>query len=207
MVRFVTVRKIGRQAALAILVPAALLFGLSHYLAYATPVQRADAVIVFMGPGQDRRIDLALDLIDRGLAQWLIMPGGGRIIRYGRDTSLRLVPVQNYTWPLARHYHDTNSILEDTHFELLHARKIMKRFNLNSAIFIAAPYHLRRIKIIAANVFGLQDFRFFYLADGVEKHKTFLLDDLTWTVSETAKIVYFPLSILAARHMAGWEPE
>jgi len=41
---------------------------------------------------------------------------------------------------------------ENTHLEILIADFAMKRFDFRSAIFVSAPYHMRRLRLIAARV-------------------------------------------------------
>ena len=46
-----------------------------------------------------------------------------------------------------------NWFVEDTHDEALIARDMMERLGISSAILVSSPYHMRRIRIIAAQVF------------------------------------------------------
>ena len=43
---------------------------------------------------------------------------------------------------------------ENTHVEMLLAKKIMDAYGFKSAIFVSSPFHMRRIKIMANRVFG-----------------------------------------------------
>jgi uncharacterized SAM-binding protein YcdF (DUF218 family) len=43
---------------------------------------------------------------------------------------------------------------EDTHIELLEAKRMMDEAHLHSAILVSSPYHMRRIRLIAGKVFG-----------------------------------------------------
>jgi hypothetical protein len=45
------------------------------------------------------------------------------------------------------------SYFEDTHIEILEAKKMMDKAGFKSAIFVSSPFHMRRIKIIAEKVF------------------------------------------------------
>lgn len=47
-----------------------------------------------------------------------------------------------------------NRIIEDTHQEAIGARAMMESLGIRSAILVSAPYHMRRIKLIAGKVFG-----------------------------------------------------
>jgi hypothetical protein len=50
---------------------------------------------------------------------------------------------------------------EDTHVELIKAKKTMKMYGWNSTIFVSAPYHMRRIQIMMDKEFGKQSAYYF----------------------------------------------
>ena len=58
---------------------------------------------------------------------------------------------------------------EDTHLEIIDAQKVMSDYGLNSAIFISSPYHMRRIKLIAAKAFDLNKGGFYFVPTRYEK--------------------------------------
>ncbi len=99
--------------------------------------------------------------MQEGLADYLIIPARnqvqkrnaeGKLIKIDLDLKLdhlKLNTPQSGSLKLK-----TASWLEDTHQEALIARNTMERLGIRSAILVSAPYHMRRIKLIAGQVFG-----------------------------------------------------
>ena len=50
-----------------------------NYLLYATPAIEADAVVLFLGPGEEARRKQVDELVARGLAKFVILPYEGKI--------------------------------------------------------------------------------------------------------------------------------
>ena len=60
--------------------------------------------------------------------------------------------------------------VQNTHLEILEAKRLMKERGLKSAIFVSSPYHMRRIKIIAGSVFGEDgEYALAFVPTGFEK--------------------------------------
>jgi hypothetical protein len=59
---------------------------------------------------------------------------------------------------------------EDTHIEILESRKMMDKAGFKSGIFVASPYHMRRIGIIAAKVFGNHGYQLTFVPSRYKQH-------------------------------------
>lgn len=155
---------------------------LTRFLEYSEEPIIADAVVLFVGPAYEQaaREQEAYKLIADGYADYLIIPARGKAFRVyksgnalakqasivetiplcDRKTYHRLfrkgeaslVPVHtSYVSPLT--WKEKNQAFENTHKEILIARKIINELNLKSVILVSSPYHMRRIRIIVKSVF------------------------------------------------------
>lgn len=142
---------------------AALLLLLALMVMYAPgflfsedPPRKADAVVLFVGPGNDARLFEARQLVKDGYARYLLIPSSGEV--YVQDSAGELV-LQEGRLPRAelvqrirmasvykKHY-------ENTHKEALEARRMMEDRGLHSALMVSSAYHMRRIRLIAWRVF------------------------------------------------------
>ena len=152
-----TSRKIILIPAIILAVLTAGLFYAPGFLAYSTNYGKVDTVVVLLGPVFRDRDRYARDLVNKGMADYLIIPAYDKTyhVEYGM---MRLL-LNNQK----RNAEKKNSILpqyyEDTHLELIKAKKTMEMLGQKSAIFVSSPYHMRRIKLIVDNEF---DHRYTY---------------------------------------------
>ena len=84
---------------------------------------------------------------------------------------------------------------EDTHWEIIEAKKAMSQYRLSSAIFVSSPYHMRRIKIIVIRVFDNDDGEFYFIPTHYEKAPAAFWE-LSWAdwkkvTREYGKILWF----------------
>lgn len=133
---------------------AAGLFYAPRFLAYSTRCARADAVIILLGPIFSDRERHARDLVEQGMADFLLIPAHNKTYTVDRGT-IKQIPGKteknsiNENLDLA-----APSYYEDTHLELIKAKKTMKMYGQKSAIFVSAPYHMRRIRMMVDKEFG-----------------------------------------------------
>jgi uncharacterized SAM-binding protein YcdF (DUF218 family) len=124
-----------------------------HYLNYADQPARADAVVLFIGPGLEAREKEANKLLEAGYADYLIIPAYGRIHRKADQqtlSALSVIAVQNQNpGPVGRY----PKFYENTHIEVLEAKRIMDHSGFKKANFVSSPSHMRRIKMITDHVF------------------------------------------------------
>lgn len=124
-----------------------------RFLVYSTNYAKVDAVIVLLGPDFSARQMHARDLIEKGMADYLMIPAYEKTYRieHGKMQSLDNGNKKNNTnkksKPAAPKY------FEDTHLELMKAKETMTRHGWKSAIFVSSPYHMRRIRIIVEKEF------------------------------------------------------
>ena len=136
----------------AVVVAAGIFFA-PRFLAYSTNYTKADAVVILLGPVFNDRERHARDLIEKGMADYLIIPAYHKTLHLDQKT-LKPLPdnpdkknINSKNKPAMPEYY------EDTHLELIEAKKTMKRHGLKSAIFVSSPYHMRRIQIMVNKEF------------------------------------------------------
>jgi hypothetical protein len=136
-----------------ILVLSGLVFYLPKYLLHSTGYQKADAIIILLGPDFKARRKEADQLIHQGMADYLIIPAYRKCyaIEDSGNEQYRLSAVH---FPENKDNTPYPGFYEDTHIELIEAKKTMSFYGLKSAIFVSSPYHMRRIRLITAKLFN-----------------------------------------------------
>jgi len=115
-----------------------------HYLAYANKPVKSDVIVLFISQSFDARKREVLKLLEEGYASHIIVPAYGTTLKAPiANIPITNKPITNYP-----------KYLEETHIEVLEAKKMMEKAGFQTAIFVSSPFHMRRIKIIAKRVFG-----------------------------------------------------
>ena len=164
-----------------------------NYLLYATPAIEADAVVLFLGPGEEARRKQVDELVARGLAKFVIVPYEGIIF----ETRVSRAPVNPAkTAAISRGIRtDTQRFyVARAHIEVLQAQALMALMGATSANFVSSPYHMRRIEIMAARVFDGDKYHIAFVPTAYEpRHVPWFLawDDVKRVFSEWGRIVWF----------------
>ena len=116
-----------------------------HYLNYADQPAKADAVVLFLGKNIKARNMEADRLLSDGYANYLIIPALGQVI----STSEKKPFQTKKSAATGRYPH----FYENTHIEVLEAKRIMDQSGFKKANFVSSPSHMRRIKMITDHVF------------------------------------------------------
>jgi len=172
-----------------------------RYLALADKPVKSNVIVLLLGSNFSPRKEEVFKLIEDGYARHLIIPAYGRITDVGLswnqtsqtgarpDPSLIRGRVVKFSY-YPKHY-------EDTHVEILEAKKMMDKAGFKTAIFVSSPYHMRRISIIAKKVFSGRGYRLIFVPSRYEQHSstTWFLNkrELKFVSSEYSKIVWFML--------------
>jgi len=165
------------------------------YLSCEDAPAKADTVVLFIGSDLAARKNKAHQLITEGYADYLIIPGYGTIFKASSNeglvpvqkkfSALRASPVRQAT---PKHY-------ENTHREILFAKRMMKQCGFSSAIFVSHSYHMRRIKLITERVFNGSNCRISFVPAWHGHSNKFLWwthkNDLKMISAEYLKIVWF----------------
>ena len=127
-----------------------------HYLAFAEKPVKADVIVLFVGPDWGARQHEAYRLMRDGYARYVIIPAYNRLSSVAKVDEFR--PIEKDLFPgnsasLLKKLHNYPDYYEDTHFEVLEAKRIMSKLGFRSAIFVSSAYHMRRIKLITSRVF------------------------------------------------------
>ena len=123
--------------------------------------RKADAVILFIGPGNEARLDEARQLIKEGYARYLLVPYSGEM--FTSDSAGGLVRIDSnqprgnlflrirIAATYKKHY-------ENTHIEALEAKRMLDDLGLRSAMLVSSAFHMRRISLIAGRVFDTEKY-------------------------------------------------
>ncbi len=142
---------------LAAVVLAAAVFYAPRFLVYSSPCARADTVVVLLGPVFNDRDRHARDLMNRGMADYLVIPAYPKLFK-ADGGKLRAVFVPKDPGGLKKDAGTPQPpFYEDTHLEVIEAKKIMRQYGQKTAIFVSSPYHMRRIRIMVGREFGTPD--------------------------------------------------
>jgi uncharacterized SAM-binding protein YcdF (DUF218 family) len=172
-----------------------------YYLARTDKPVKSDVIVLLIGSKFTPRKEEVFRLIEDGYARQLIIPAYGKVSDAGLfsnqsaqtnpkpDPSLirgRVVRLSNYP-----------KYFEDTHIEILEAKKMMDKAGFKSAIFVSSPYHMKRISIMANKVFGKKDYKLIFVPSRYEQHSgpLWFLNkrDLKFVTTEYSKIIWFTL--------------
>jgi uncharacterized SAM-binding protein YcdF (DUF218 family) len=167
-----------------------------HYLLYSSQYKKADAIVLLLGPDFNARQKEADDLISSGMADYLIIPAYNKTYRVLNKGAIKYLPANFPESKKIRKDVDAPPYFyEDTHWEIIEAKKVMSHYELRSAIFVSSPYHMRRIKIIAARVFDKNDGVFYFIPTHYEKAPAgfWELSSADWkkVAREYGKILWF----------------
>ena len=140
------------------------------YLLYSSPYKKADAIVVLLGPDFKARQKEAYDLISKGMADYLIIPAYNKTYRVFSKGAIQHLPA-NFpeTKTIKKVVNAPPYFYEDTHWEIIEAKKVMFKYGLQSAIFVSSPYHMRRINIIVAKVFDKKESEFYFVPTHYEQ--------------------------------------
>ena len=185
---------------LLIVLIAGAIFYAPYFLLRSDPPERSEVVVLFIGSEFSTRKLEAFKLIIDGYARYLIIPAYGRVSDAGlfpqRSDQINIKPdrltIRNLTksgrYP--RYY-------EDTHVEVLEAKRMMDKAGLKSALFVSSPYHMRRIGIIADRVLGKDNYKIRYIPTRFEESDRlfwfFKKRDIKLVSGEYTKIIWFLL--------------
>jgi hypothetical protein len=148
--------------AFILLLLAGIVLCLPQYLLYSTDHRKADAIIILLGPDFKARKKEANELINTGMADYLIIPAYHKTYKINGK--------EQYLLPYLKSHKSGNgsvvsypSFYEDTHIEIIEAQRVMSDYGLKSAIFVSSPHHMRRIKLITGKVFKPDNYNFYFV--------------------------------------------
>ena len=173
-----------------------LILSAPHFLLYSSPFKKADAIVLLLGPDFNARQKEAYDLISDEMADYLIIPAYNKTYRVFDKGAIKYLPA-NIPEPrtIKKNVDVSPRFYEDTHWEIIEAKKAMSQYRLSSAIFVSSPYHMRRIKIIVIRVFDNDDGEFYFIPTHYEKAPAAFWE-LSWAdwkkvTREYGKILWF----------------
>lgn len=160
---------------LALVLGIILLIGLilsPRYLVYADPPMKSDIIVQFPVPEMETMHRESWLLIGEGLAEYLCTPTSLSLCRVNQDrtslTAMRFPDIVRASdRRISRSEKEINMAYfekirrdcrfpryyENTHVEMLLAKKVMDTYGFRKALFVSSPYHMKRVKIMAERVF------------------------------------------------------
>src|SRR5271157_178720 len=167
----------------------ALCYG-PQYLTYADKPMNSDAIVLFVGTDSRARQEDANRLMTEGYARYLFIPAYGRITEAASLSSPAGTKKANPKLVISGL--KPRSYFENTHVEVLEAKRMMEQYGLKSAIFVSSPEHMRRIKIIAERIYHEEPVRMVFVPIRVEPgHEDRTLSDYRRMGKEYVKIIWF----------------
>ncbi len=150
----------------------ALLTIAPRFLLYSSAYDKADGIVLFLGPDFSLRQKQADKLISENKADYLIIPAYKKTFRINSAGSIK-----SFSPDLSAGNFNKKSIsalnypryYEDTHLEVLETRMVMDDYRLKSAIFVSSPYHMRRIGYIVRKVFADKKITCYFVPTDFEK--------------------------------------
>jgi hypothetical protein len=167
-----------------------------NYLLYSSPYKKADAIVVLLGPDFNARQKEAYDLISKGMADYFIIPAYNKTYRVLDKGAITYLPDNlPELKTMEKNVDAPPYFYEDTHWEIIEAKKVMSHYGLRSAIFVSSPYHMRRIKIIVIRVFDNNAGEFYFIPTHYEEAPAgfWELSSADWkkVAREYGKILWF----------------
>jgi uncharacterized SAM-binding protein YcdF (DUF218 family) len=156
-----------------ILVLASLLifYGPSFLTCQDEPV-KSDVIILFSGVEQKTRELEAEKLLREGYGRHIIVPAYGEVQQVVSDGLMKRNPLETKEGNLLFQTHKSiyyKKYYEETHIEALEAKRMMDKSGFRSAILVSSPYHMRRIRMIADEVFGYEKYKLYCVPTSFEK--------------------------------------
>ena len=158
---------------------------------------KSDIIIMHLGGRTAQKKKEVLKLLEEGYAGHLAIPAYGKITDVSKQ--LPMTPKKaNRTLFKGRLVRPTNypRYYEETHIEILEAKKLIDNAGFRSVIFVSSPYHMRRIGIIADEVFGSTGYQLAFVPSR-EKYSgwkwLFKKRERKFVFSEYSKIIWFTL--------------
>lgn len=171
-----------------------------RFLLYSSEYEKTDAIILLLGPDFKARQKEANLIINEGMADFLIIPAYHKTYGiYDKGKRQSLLPDPRSVESANNKVLSAPVYYEDTHLEIIEAKKIMSAYGLKSAIFVSSPYHMRRIRLIASKVFDTGKGGFYFVPTRYEK-VSLNSWELSWpdwrkVMREYGKILWFYIYI------------
>jgi hypothetical protein len=135
---------------IAVALTVAIIWYAPKYLTYADEPAKSDVIVLFIGLDFNARKKEAVKLMEEGYARHLLIPAHGTMITSPTDTHYQPDKQKKQKKPDKP---EKPKYFEDTHIEMLEAKKAIDKAGFKSAIFVSSPFHMRRIKVMATSLF------------------------------------------------------
>lgn len=168
-----------------------------YYLMYREEPRKADCIIPLLGNEYLERKKEAYQLIAEGFSSVLLIPPRYRLVKVTDRQEKMDLQVKEELSELSIRAYKVNPQYrwyENTHIELIMAREYMLAYGFDSAIIVSSPYHMRRVKLLASNVFPRNEYDITCVPDRYESmYNPWWADrkGIMWISREYTKIAWF----------------
>ncbi len=134
-------------------------------LSYNEKPRKVDAIVLLMGPKVKARTEKAKQLLKSGYSDCLLIPAHDQVVKNtGIDILGRTSKASFYYAGLSPFETDKKPswIYENTHIEVIYAKRMMDALNFTSAIFVSSPFHMMRVKLISRQVFKAHKYKIYF---------------------------------------------
>ena len=166
-----------------------------NFLLYRTPPVEADAVVLFLGSADKARQKQVEELAAKGWAKFVIVPARGEIFE-ARVSQTLVTPKTATAMARGIKIDLQRAWVEQTDIEMRQAQALMKHIEIDAAIFVSSPYHMRRLKIMAGRTFDADKYKLAFVPTAYDPPRTPWFaswTDVKWVVSEYLKIIWYLL--------------
>jgi len=108
------------------------------------PPIKSEAIVLLIGPNIETREKEAYRLISEGYSDYLIIPAYGKILRASDNGVLSLIKQNPFTQNSSTRKNKdklSHRSYENTHLEILDAKRVMEDYSFTSAIFVSHSYN------------------------------------------------------------------
>lgn len=179
-----------------------LYFFLPSFLLYSDAPASSDVIIKMVGFDNEAKESKAKAMVENGYAGLILTPAWSKVLKYDHDQGFfqdkRAMDKSAISRNMTQQWR--KGVLKypmNTHLEFLMGLNMMNTLGLDHAMIVSSPYHMRRIKILAAYETKGSGKQFLFVA--ADPHKGFDPlwfadgEQVEWVFKEYAKILWFLL--------------
>ncbi len=175
------------------------------YLHYSDKPEKSDTLVLFLGPVTQERIKEARQLLIERYSKILIIPSQHLTFPAHHE----VFTLVNGRIKKNKHFHKKQidrscypPYYQNTHVEALEAKKMMDMAGYTSAIFVSAPYHLRRIRIISERIFSKKEYKLKFIGSRYSQQDSYL-SIFSWSNTKQVIIEYYKIVVFFLYHTYG----
>jgi hypothetical protein len=197
MTFFSHVNRYGILVLVSCIIIAAIITAPGYLLYEKDKPATARCIVLLVGPENDLREEKALELMHERRTRYLLIPAKQTLKTLLNNGAVIPVKSPSINYPSVYELKNLKkySFYEQTHLEIMLAKRAIDSLGFRSVTFVSSPYHMRRVSMIAESIFNADTYSLSYAAGHPQpRHNEawmFGIHDLTWVTSEYMKIGWF----------------